>query len=94
MSAKKANGAPHEPPPRIAEYEETTEGGLTLYALRDALERFNYACEIIVHTECGHVADAISQHWPEQWSANGWKTQKQKEVKNACLWSDILLLLE
>ena len=40
------------------------------------------------------MADAISRHWPEQWSANGWKTQKQKEVKNACLWSDILLLLE
>ena len=94
MSAKKADGTPHEPPPRIAEYEETTEGGLTLYALRDALDRFNFACEITVHTECAYVADALNQRWPWQWAGNGWKNPKQKEVKNACLWSDVLRLLE
>ncbi len=94
MKTVKQNGDTTETPPAIAEYEDTTESRLTLYAIRDALTHMNYACKLVIHTECNYVAAAIIQHWPQAWQENSWRTSKEKEVKDAELWSIILEDLE
>lgn len=94
MKTLKQNGEPKETDPAIAEYDDATESRLTLYALRDALTHMNYACELVIHTECNYVAAAISQHWPQAWQENSWRNSKEKEVKDAELWAQILEELE
>lgn len=94
MKTVKRNGEPHESDLEIAEYDEATESRLTLYAIRDALTHMNFACRLVIHTECDYVAAAINQHWPQGWQENSWRTSKQKEVKDAELWSMILEDLE
>ena len=94
MKTKLQSGADHESAPEVAEYDDATESRLVLYALRDAMGRMNFACHVVIHTECEYVAAAINQHWPEAWQENAWKSSKGKEVKDAVLWSMILQDLE
>lgn len=88
------SGKDYESVPEIAEFDNSTESRLVLYAVRDALNHMNYACNIVIHTECDYVAAAINRHWPEEWRKNGWKNSKDKEAKDAVLWSMILEELE
>lgn len=44
----------------------------------------------MIHTECSNVAAAITQHWPEKWQRDGWKSAKGNPVKNAVLWEMLL----
>ena len=94
MRTKLKNGADYESAPEVAEYDESTESSLVLYALRDALGRMNFACRVVVHTECNYVAAAIEQHWPEMWQANDWKNRRHTEVKDSVLWCMILQEME
>lgn len=94
MKCLRKNGEPHESDPEVAQYEQATESRLVLYAIREALCRLNYACEVVIHTECGYVAAAISQNWPEMWQENGWKNKRGKEVADSILWSEIIQELE
>lgn len=94
MRCQKADGTPHESSPRIAEYDNATESRLVLYAIRDALSRFNYGCKITIHTECHYVAAAVNQGWPKAWRDNGWKNSKQNPVTDQILWSEILQAAE
>lgn len=94
MTALLPSGRLQESEPYIAEYDEATESRLTLYALRDALQRMNYACEIIVHTECGYLRTVTDNRWPEEWEQNGWKNKRGEDVKDAVLWCDIYRMLE
>lgn len=94
MRTKKRNGEDHESIPEVAEYEDTTESRLVLYAVKEAIGRLNFACEVVIHTECDYVAAAVNQKWPEGWQENGWKSSKGKEVKDAELWGSIMQILE
>ncbi len=94
MWTKLPSGREHESTPEVAEYDNATESSLVLLALRDAILRTNFACRIVVHTECDYVAAAIMQHWPEKWQNSDWKSSKDKEVKYAALWSMILQDIE
>lgn len=94
MRYMRKNGEPYESDPEVAQYEQATESRLVLYAIRDALGRMNYACEVVLHTECSYVAAAFHQNWTEQWQQNGWKNKKGKDVADSTLWNDILLELE
>ena len=93
MWAKLQSGKVKESDPEVAEYDDATESRLVLYAIKDALIRTNYACRVVIYTECDYVAAAINQHWPEEWQKNNWKS-KGKDVKDAVLWSMILQELE
>jgi len=62
--------------------------------MRDALQRLNYACSVVVHTECNYIAAAVNNRWPEAWRMNGWKNGKGKEVKDADLWEMIFEEME
>lgn len=75
---------------KAAAETEGTESRLVLYALRDALRRFNVACDITVHTECLYAAAAINNGWPALWRENGWQTARGTKAKDAGLWRDIL----
>lgn len=89
-----ADGRSYESEPEAAEYEEATERTLVLYAVRDALSRMKYACQITVHTECEYFASVLSQGWLSRWQMNGWKNSRGKEVKDAELWEMLLQDLE
>lgn len=85
MRTKRKNGSDYEAAPQIVEYDNTTESESVLRAIRDALQRLHYACTVVIHTECSNVAAAITQHWPEKWQRDGWKSAKGNPVKNAVL---------
>ena len=93
MRARLADSRMHE---RMAavEMDGATESRLALYCLRDSLARFQYACDVRVHTECTYVAAAINSRWPEAWRENGWTTGRRSKVKDSGLWRDILWHLE
>ena len=76
MRTKRKNGSDYEATPQIVEYDNTTESESVLRATRDALQRLHYACTVVIHTECSNVAAAITQHWPEKWQHDGWKSAK------------------
>lgn len=90
MRTKRKNGSNYEAAPQIVEYDNTTESESVLRAIRDALQRLHYACTVVIHTECSNVAAAITQHWPEKWQHDGWKSAKGNPVKNAVLWEMLL----
>lgn len=94
MKYLKKDGKFHEHKPEVAQYEQATESRLVLYAIREALSHMNFACEIIIHTECSYVAAAINQHWPEKWQKDGWKNKRGKDAADCILWSEIMQELE
>ncbi|MCM1190646.1 MAG: hypothetical protein NC541_15305 [bacterium] len=94
MCCKRADGRDYEADPNIAAYENATESSLVLHALRDALQRLKYACEVVVHTDCSYIAAAIGQGWPEVWAGKNWKNSRGEEVKDSVLWDMILEELE
>lgn len=94
MRTTRKNGSDYEAAPQIAEYDDTTESESVLRAIRDALQRLHYACTVVIHTECSNVAAAITQHWPEKWQQDGWKSAKGNPVKNAVLWEMLLQEVE
>lgn len=93
MRTKRKNGADHESRPSVAESENATEGRLVLMAVRDALQRLRYACEVVVHTESAYIASAISNGWMEAWDKNGWKTARGREVQDSILWCQVYRIL-
>lgn len=94
MRTQKKSGADYESKPSVAESDEATEGRLVLLAIRDALQRLQYACSVIIHTESTYIANAVNSHWLESWERNGWKNAKDKEVQDSILWSQIYQILE
>lgn len=89
MQTLKKDGKPYESRPEVAEYDDATEAKLVLFALRDALGRMNYACEIVIYTECIYVAEAVENRWPDAWKVMGWKNSRERDVADAALWRDI-----
>lgn len=88
------SGKEHKSDPEVAEFDDATESSLVLLAVRDAISRINYAHRVVIHTECNYVAAAINQNWMEKWQKNNWKNSKEKEVKDAELWSMIFQEIE
>ena len=66
---------------------------MILLALRDALKRIKYACEVVIYTECTYVAAAVNNMWPVAWRDNNWQTARG-QAKDQELWQDILHELE
>lgn len=71
-----------------------TESQLVLLAIRDAIQRINYACEVVIRTECSYVANAINNHWPEGWQESSWKNSRGEDIKGAEIWQDILIIID
>ena len=88
------SGKEYEKKPQITQADDATESHLVLLAIRDALQRMNYACEVIIRTECLYVANAINNHWMEAWQETGWKNSRNEEVKDKDIWLQILMIIE
>ena len=65
-----------------------------LYAIRDAINRLNFACAVTVYTECEYIGSVISQGWLDRRQRNGWQNSRGREVADAVLWSMLLQDLE
>jgi len=94
MRTKRKNGADYESRPSVAEFDNVTEGRLVLLALRDAVQRLNYACSVTLYTESTYIASALENHWLEKWERSGWKSARGKEIRDSILWSRIYQLLD
>lgn len=94
MRTDRRNGQPHESRPAVRADDPATEGRLVLLALRDALMRMVYACEVVVYTECTYAAAAINNMWPVEWRENGWQTARGQQAKDADIWRGILQELD
>lgn len=88
------NGADYVSRPEISVDEDATESRLVLLALRDALRRMRFACEVVVHTECTYAAAAVNNMWPAGWRENNWTNARGRQVRDWCLWECILQELE
>lgn len=73
----------------LVEMERATQNRITLEALEESLERIKEPCYITVWTDCGYVAGALNNHWPEKWSQNGWKNSKGREICDVASWQAI-----
>lgn len=93
LRSKLKNGEDYEKK-AIAERDDATESRLVLHALKDALQRINFACEVVVFTECTYVAAAINNKWPCAWKGNNWQNGRKQQVKDAELWRDIMEILD
>lgn len=94
MRTHRQNGQDHESKPAIRAEDNATESRLVLLALWDALQRFVYACDVVIYTECSYVAAAINNMWPDTWRENGWINARGQQVKDWGLWQMILQELE
>ncbi len=89
MRTDRENGSPYESRPAIMEVNEATENRLVLYALKDALQRLAYACDVVIFTESHYVAAAINNMWPAAWRTNDWMTARGP-AKDSGLWAAIM----
>ena len=94
MRTLRQDGRNHESRPAIRAEDPATESRLVLLALRDALMRIKYACEVVVYTECTYAAAAINNMWPAGWKENNWVNARGQQVKDWHLWERILWELE
>ena len=94
MRMRRQKRKDHESQPAIRAVDDVTESCLILYALWDALQRFNFACDVVIYTECSYVAAAINNMWPDAWRENSWRNARGQQVKNWGLWEMILRELE
>lgn len=75
-------------------FENTFENELALKAIIAAAKKLNKKCAIRVFTECSYVYNSMNAGWPVQWKKSGWIKSKDKPVKNAELWQELLEIME
>jgi len=68
---------------------EATNQRMELLAAVTTLRRLTTPCEVVIHTDSKYLASGWSQ-WLDEWLARGWKTAKNKPVKNTDLWQQLV----
>lgn len=77
------------------ELEDTTQSGLYLAAIVDALQRMKEPCDIRIHINiCDYLANMVNQGMPWEWRKNGWKNSRGKWVADWVKWEKVLELLD
>lgn len=69
---------------------DVTVNQSVLLGIKFALSRINPECDIVIHTDCQYVANAVENGWIEMWIANDWHNSKGKEVANRAEWEQIM----
>lgn len=69
----------------------TTNNRMELTAVIVGLEALKRRCKVTVYSDSKYIVNAISQHWLDNWTNNGWRTSTGL-VKNQDLWEKISLL--
>ena len=71
----------------------TTNNRMELTAAIRALEALTEPCQVEITTDLTYVKDGITK-WLSGWRARGWRTAKNKPVKNQDLWMRLAELVE
>ena len=74
--------------------KDTTNNRMELLSVIEGLKALNEKCIVNLYSDSQYVVDAFNQNWIENWQNNGWRTSNKKEVKNADLWKELLVLFD
>jgi ribonuclease HI len=72
--------------------KETTNNKMELNAALEALKKLKEPCEVNLYSDSAYLINAFTQGWIEKWIKNGWKRNKNEEVKNVELWKELVSL--
>ncbi len=74
--------------------KDTTNNRMELLSVIEGLKALNEKCRVNLYSDSQYVVDAFNLKWIENWQNNGWRTSNKKEVKNADLWKELLVLFD
>ncbi|PYG87599.1 ribonuclease HI [Ruminiclostridium sufflavum DSM 19573] len=74
--------------------KETTNNKMELTAALEALKRLKEPCCVNLYSDSAYLVNAFRQGWLDKWIKNGWKRNKNEEVKNTELWRELVRLSE
>ncbi|WP_024834314.1 ribonuclease HI [Ruminiclostridium josui] len=72
--------------------KSTTNNKMELTAAYEALKRLKEPCKVNLYSDSAYLVNAFSQGWLDKWIKNGWKRNKNEEVKNIELWKELVRL--
>lgn len=64
-----------------------------LQAAIEAVKALNYSCLLDIHTDSDYLISAFRNGWINAWKENGWKTAKNKEIRNKEQWERLAGLM-
>lgn len=67
---------------------ETTNNRMELKAAIEALSSLEERMSVTIYTDSKYMKDGI-EVWVQNWKSNGWKTARNKPVKNVDLWQEL-----
>jgi Ribonuclease HI len=70
----------------------TTNNKMELTAAYEALKRLKEPCRVNLYSDSAYLVNAFLQGWLDKWIKNGWKRNKNEEVKNVELWKQLVEL--
>jgi len=72
--------------------KETTNNKMELTAAIEALKKLKEPCNVNLYSDSAYLINAFLQGWIDKWIKNGWKRNKNEEVKNLELWKELIRL--
>lgn len=72
--------------------KSTTNNKMELTAAFEALKRLKEPCKVNLYSDSAYLVNAFLQGWLDKWIKNGWKRNKNEEVKNIELWKELVRL--
>ncbi len=74
--------------------KSTTNNKMELTAAFEALKRLKEPCRVNLYSDSAYLVNAFLQGWLDKWIKNGWKRNKNEEVKNIELWKELVRLAD
>ena len=74
--------------------KSTTNNKMELTAACEALKRLKEPCKVNLYSDSAYLVNAFLQGWLDKWIKNGWKRNKNEEVKNVELWKELVKLAD
>ncbi|AEY66266.1 ribonuclease HI [Clostridium sp. BNL1100] len=74
--------------------KSTTNNKMELTAAYEALKRLKEPCKVNLYSDSAYLVNAFLQGWLDKWIKNGWKRNKNEEVKNIELWKELVRLAD
>jgi ribonuclease HI len=56
------------------------------------LKKLKEPCIVNLYSDSAYLINAFQQGWIDKWIKNGWKRNKNEEVKNVDLWKELVAL--
>ena len=70
-----------------------TENSNLLHGFIQSLLVLQRPCVLNIHTDSDYIISAFRNAWVREWKQNGWKTARQKDVRNKEQWQELDTLL-